>query len=1435
MNPEFAMPPVPLPTLAAAPGHPLRITPTDVSSFVRLEQCERFLRFRLAERAGTRFMDDYGVTPQRLAPLLSLSGREFEEGVEKDIAAKARAVHYAAKYGGDHDRPANNAEVVAEAKGLAAGRCVVLFQARLHVEAEGWLIRGDVDVLRLARDGGGRLTALVADMKSTVEVKVEHRLQVAYYALMLERLFAAEGVEYAGVQTGILFRPPASPTTEEEVEVLPPLREAAKGWLGLDGVLLEVVADQEAYRRSVRDLVTGPESTARRVAAADFDALPFCLSYKCDGCLYNEWCMKDSAEREDLSLLAYTTGVEKEAVRRAGVTTIEALAGLKDLSPAGELTAAAGREAVVRQLAATWPVGPRLDELIHRAKQFRKSVRRDGTAALGYIPGKGQSTLPTSTPTLNPNLIRIYVEAQHDHLNDRLWSLAALVVGSEGGQAAPDRRRFVINASDGPPTDAGQERDLFVAWTRDLVKAAVEVAAPAREAPVHFVFFDRHEQRLMLEALARNFPPILRSSPPLYDLLTQLAGFDSPVATFLSEEVREFKNFPMVCQSLQSLATYLKFDWQQPRPFRDAFKARVFDYVGKLDIGGSSEWYTKRSRFGTNLPLEYAYAAWGELPLPNAGRGDEFADYRHSTLELLRAFQERRLEAIEHVAGSLTPNPHVEKTAFTLPDLAGYEDKAGDLAQALREFVVIERHVSLNDWVGTRHAPPERRVLMGETLLARYDEADQDPEVAEQNRENRRRQRRRAELEAAHRASRAGGPFRLGREQAAECRWSQDGLRVKLRVETAGVDCDLHEALALSNLREGDRLVVHPRWAVDDRLPASQRRPFTPTPKQLMYANRGELGRVVATEKDDAGRVLAATVEVELKDSFGGDWSRGFVFPAISRPLEDGTVYTLDPCPNDWYGYWCNVVVEGLCKGEPNRLFKLLNDPVSWGRDASGLSGQAKFLAGLFAFQSEGLLHDFEKSKRTFIGGYGKAPVLQTQGPPGTGKSYSTAFAVFARLQGAMHAGRDLRVFVCCKTHAATDVLVRNLLDVRKKLAELRAESPGLFDQFLDPRLLDVPCLRVAPHDPPPDGVVHLLKDAEKEDGSPKNADVIQGHRWCVVGVTPGGVYSLLKSKWPKALFGHGLCDVLVLDEASQMNLPEAMMAALPLMADGQVIVVGDHRQMPPIVKHDWEQETRRTFKQYEVYTSLFDTLRQHNPPFIQFGESFRLHASMAAFLREEVYRHDGIDYFSRKTDKLPARQNDDPLIAAALHPDYPLIVIVHGEEASQVRNPYEQSLIEPILRFLASAEGHGLDGEKGVGVVVPHRAQRAALQAAFPELCILDPTSGLPVRSAIDTVERFQGGERTVIMVSATESDRGYLLASAGFLLDPRRLTVALSRAKRKMILVASRSIFSLFSPDEETFKNALLWKNLLATACPTLLWQGERQSNKVSVWGGK
>src|SRR5262249_13502157 len=383
-------------------------------------------------------------------------------------------------------------------------------------------------------------------------------------------------------------------------------------------------------------------------------------------------------------------------------------------------------------------------------------------------------------------------------LEDRAYLVGALVVACQGG--TPVGRKAVIRLLDGPPDTAAKERQLFVEWTRELVKAVVDLAvsgAPAgreKTGPIHVVFFDRHEQGFWRGALPRTFPPILKNMPPLYDFLTQIAAFDSPIASFLDEELRTFKNFPMTCQSLQSVAQYLKFDWNTPHKFRELFKARLFDNIGKLDIAGVSEWYTRRSRFASSVPLEYAYAAWGQLPTPAPGRGVEFADFRGVTKEMLTAFQVRRLEALEHVAASIQGNPNTQKTPFVLPDLANYEDKANDLAHALHEFVTIERLVELNDWKATRHAPPERRGLMGDCLLVRYVEADQEPGVAEQNRENERRRQKREAYVAAFRAANPDKQFRMNKDQSAECKWSPEGLRLKLRLESVGVDCDLHEA-----------------------------------------------------------------------------------------------------------------------------------------------------------------------------------------------------------------------------------------------------------------------------------------------------------------------------------------------------------------------------------------------------------------------------------------------------------------------------------------------------------------------------------------------------------------------------------------------------------------------------------------------------------------
>ena len=70
--------------------------------------------------------------------------------------------------------------------------------------------------------------------------------------------------------------------------------------------------------------------------------------------------------------------------------------------------------------------------------------------------------------------------------------------------------------------------------------------------------------------------------------------------------------------------------------------------------------------------------------------------------------------------------------------------------------------------------------------------------------------------------------------------------------------------------------------------------------------------------------------------------------------------------------------------------------------------------------------------------------------------------------------------------------------------------------------------------------------------------------------------------------------DLLVIDEASQMSVPEGVLAAGFLQEAGDILVVGDHRQMPPIVAHAWKEEELRSAVENRPFLSLFEFLRDH-------------------------------------------------------------------------------------------------------------------------------------------------------------------------------------------------------------------------------------------------
>lgn len=350
-----------------------KITPTDVSQYLRLDECERYLRLRLYQKAhGDSFLYDYDVAPQAITPLLTAAGLDFERKVMAEASEVFSTLNCAEA---DEREETDNSLVALHASNLRSEGTLMLFQPRLAAAMGKWTVVGDVDVLRLHRDAEGRLHILIVDIKGTASPKTEHRLQVAFYAEMITRVLAESAILVETLEIGILYRGPADGGS---VRDLPPLREAAqrrlaKRLLGIWDALLEVIPDKNNYIAEVRDLLMGEDAAVVQIAGKPFADISFSLGLKCDGCLFNEFCLKDSYERGDLSLIPYITHAQKSCLQAEGIRTVEAVAELmhfadEELMGKNVLLTLPHHQPIVSRLQAG-AIGSRLQELVLRARQ----------------------------------------------------------------------------------------------------------------------------------------------------------------------------------------------------------------------------------------------------------------------------------------------------------------------------------------------------------------------------------------------------------------------------------------------------------------------------------------------------------------------------------------------------------------------------------------------------------------------------------------------------------------------------------------------------------------------------------------------------------------------------------------------------------------------------------------------------------------------------------------------------------------------------------------------------------------------------------------------------------------------------------------------------------------------------------------------------------
>jgi DNA replication ATP-dependent helicase Dna2 len=262
-----------------------------------------------------------------------------------------------------------------------------------------------------------------------------------------------------------------------------------------------------------------------------------------------------------------------------------------------------------------------------------------------------------------------------------------------------------------------------------------------------------------------------------------------------------------------------------------------------------------------------------------------------------------------------------------------------------------------------------------------------------------------------------------------------------------------------------------------------------------------------------------------------------------------------------------------------------------------------------------------------------------------------------------------------------------------------------------------------------------------------------------------------LKAVWEADAF-----DVVVVDEAAQIPLSFASCA---LLAGPRQILVGDHRQLGPIVQGQHADVL--------AGCSLFGHLAAVYPPLL-LRTTYRMNAGLNDF-PSRVFYNGRLSPEARvaraRFPHVPGGAYDD-----LFDPERPAVLALVPHEGFRTRCPAEAQVVAGIvLDRIVRQRGDPGD----IAVVSPFRAQLRLIRTLVRRgLDAAGHAGPLPV---IDTVERIQGQERELVVVSLVASDPEHLAGeAAAFFYSGNRLNVTITRARTKLIVVASPLAFTAF-----------------------------------------
>ena len=364
------------------------------------------------------------------------------------------------------------------------------------------------------------------------------------------------------------------------------------------------------------------------------------------------------------------------------------------------------------------------------------------------------------------------------------------------------------------------------------------------------------------------------------------------------------------------------------------------------------------------------------------------------------------------------------------------------------------------------------------------------------------------------------------------------------------------------------------------------------------------------------------------------------------------------------------------------------------------------------------------------------------QGPPGSGKSRMLAFMIAIEVLF-----KEKKVLVVGPNHLA----INNLLE---KVLEIAPRANGILVKI--GQQYNAPLATVDYK-----GETYSICNIDYANTEVLNTKF---HQW-VVGATPHALYSSR---------AEGLkCDTVVIDEAGQMSIPLAQMA---MLSGKKVIMVGDHKQLPPIMRSEELPDGMKCSAFERLYSAENCTT---------LDKSFRMCKPICDFVSEVFY--DGELQSAKAKSEDEFIESGNPLLSF----DAPIVALNVVHKGKQDSKEEAKEVAEIVKQYIKK----GVTADR-IGILVPFRAQAACIRRTLLKLNDLnaEQVSGI----VIDTIDKMQGQEREIIIVSLTAGDAEYVADMSDFLYKPNKLNVAFSRAKSKLIIVGNFDEISMINQAE-------------------------------------